>query len=76
MADFDKNMILPDVPCCHFALRTLSESCLKDTVFKTNVTSKFHKKKQNSKMSILTPQSKIATYLNMMLSKLTHFELL
>ena len=58
MTDFDKNMILPHVPCGHFALSTLSETCLKDAVFEINVTSKFHKKKQNIKMSILTPKSK------------------
>ena len=58
MADFDKNMILPHVSCGHFALGTLSETCLKDAVFEINVTSKFHKQKQNSKMSNLTPKSK------------------
>ena len=47
MADFDKNMILPHVPCGHFALSTLSETCLKDVVFEINVTSKFHKKNVN-----------------------------
>ena len=30
--DLDKNMISPDVPCGHFALGTLSETCLKDVV--------------------------------------------
>ena len=33
----DKNMILPDVPCGHFALGTLSETCFKDAVFDVNV---------------------------------------
>ena len=44
MPDFDKNMILPHVPCGHFALSTLPKTCLKDAVFDINVTSKFHKK--------------------------------
>ena len=35
--DFDENMILPDVPCGHFALGTLSETCFKDAVFDVNV---------------------------------------
>ena len=56
MPDFDKNMILPHVPCGHFALSTLSEACLKDAVFEINVTSKFDKNKQKSKMSMLTPK--------------------
>ena len=56
MADFDKNMILPHVPCGHFALSTLSETCLKDAVFEINVTSFVYKKKYNSKMYILTPK--------------------
>ena len=34
---FDKNMILPYVPCGRFALGTLSETCFKDAVFDTNV---------------------------------------
>ena len=49
MADFDKNMILPHVPCGHFALSTLSETCLKDAVFEINVTSKFYKQKATFK---------------------------
>ena len=49
MADFDKNMILPHVPCGHFALSTLSETCLEDAVFEINVTSKFHKNSNNQK---------------------------
>ena len=75
MADFDKNMILPHVPCGHFALSTLSETCLKDIVFEINVTSNFHKKWQKSKMSILRPKSKIVSYLNIILSHLTHFDI-
>ena len=55
MADFDKNMISPHVPCGHFALSTLSETCLKDAVSEINVTSKTHKKAV-SKMYILTPE--------------------
>ena len=35
--DFDEHMILPDVPCGHFAFGTLSETCFKDTVFDVNV---------------------------------------
>ena len=35
--DFDKNTILPDVPCGHFAVGTLSETCFKDVVFEVNV---------------------------------------
>ena len=35
--DFDENMILPDVPCGHLALGTLSETWFKDTVFDVNV---------------------------------------
>ena len=58
MADFYKDMILPHVPCGHFALSTLSETCLKDAVFYINVTSKNHKKMKISKMSFLTPKSK------------------
>ena len=30
-------MILPDVPCGHFALGTLSETCFKDAVFDIDV---------------------------------------
>ena len=51
-------MTLPYVPCGHFALSTLSETCFKDAVFEINVTTNFHKKKQNEKMSNLTPKSK------------------
>ena len=68
-------MILPHVPCGHFALSTLLKTCHKDADFEINVISKVYKINQNPKMSILTPKSKIATYLNIMLSKLTHFEL-
>ena len=35
--DVDKRLILPDVPCEHFALGTLSETCLKDVVSDVNV---------------------------------------
>ena len=35
--DFDKNMILPDVPCGHSAFGTLSETCFQYVVFKVNV---------------------------------------
>ena len=73
MADFDKKLILPHVRCGHFALGALSETCLKDAVFEINVTSEFHKKKQNWKMSILTPESKIVSYLDIILYRLTHF---
>ena len=72
MADLDKNMILPHVPCGHFALSTLSETCIKDAVFEINVTSKTYKTLQNPKMSILTPKSKIVSYLDIISPKLTH----
>ena len=49
MADVDKNMILPYVQCGHFALSTLSETCLKDAVFEINVTSEFQKKRNIQK---------------------------
>ena len=75
MADFDKNMILPHVPCGHFALSTLSETRLKDAVFEINVTSTFHKEKQKSKTSILTPKSKVVSYLDIIWSHLTHFDI-
>ena len=61
--------------CGHFALSPLSETCLKDAIFDISVTSKVHKKKQNSKMSILTSKSTIVSYLDSILSKLTHFDL-
>ena len=35
--DFDKNIILSDVPCGQFALGTLSQICLKDDVFDLTV---------------------------------------
>ena len=35
--DFDENMILPDVPCGHFALGTLSDTCFTDAVCDVNV---------------------------------------
>ena len=35
--DFDKKIIVPDVPCGQFALGTLSETCLKDIVFEAKV---------------------------------------
>ena len=75
MADFDKHMILPHVPCGHFALCTLSEACLKDAVFERTVTSQFYKTKQKSKMSILRPKSKIVSYLDIIWSHLTHFDI-
>ena len=75
MTDIDKNMTLPHIPCGHFALSTLSKTCLKDSVFEINVTICFCKKKQNSKMSILTPKSTIVSYLDIILSKLAHVEL-
>ena len=68
-------MILPHVPCGHFALSALSETCLKDVVFEMNVASNFYKKQQTSKMSTLTPKSKIVSYLNIILSHLTHFDI-
>ena len=68
-------MILPHVPCGHFALSTLSETCLKDAVFEINVTSKIDKQWQNSKMSFLTPKRKIGSYLDIILSSLTHFDI-
>ena len=76
MAEFDKNMILPHVPCGHLALSTLSKTYLKDAVFEIHVTSKNHKnkKKHKSKKSIFTPKSAIVSYLDIILSKLTHFD--
>ena len=35
--DVNKNMELPDVPCGHFALGTLSGMCSKDVVFEVTV---------------------------------------
>ena len=64
------------MPCGHFALSTLSETCLKDAVFEINVTSKIHKKYPKSKMSNLTPNSKIVSYLDIILARLTHFDIL
>ena len=37
MTDFDKNIIVTPGLCGHFALGTLSETYLKDTVFERNV---------------------------------------
>ena len=68
-------MILPHVPGGHFALCTLSETCLKDAVFEINVTAFFHKKMQSSNMSFLTPKSKVVSYLDMIRSHLTHFDI-
>ena len=34
--DFDEHMILPEDPCGHFALGTLSETCSKDAAFEVN----------------------------------------
>ena len=34
---FDEHMLLPDVPCGHFALSTLSKTYFKDAVFDVNV---------------------------------------
>ena len=36
-SDVDEHMILPDVPCGHFALGTCSKTCLKDVVFDIKV---------------------------------------
>ena len=73
IGDFDKNMMLPHVPCGHFALSTLSETCLKDVVFEINVASQIHKKQQHSKMSNLTSKSAIVSYLDIIWARLTHF---
>ena len=62
------------MPCGHFALSTLSETCLKDAVFYINVTSKIHNK-QKSKMSNLTPKSKIVSYLDIISTQLAHFDI-
>ena len=35
--DFYKSMTSPDVPCGHFALGTLSETCFKNPVFDVDV---------------------------------------
>ena len=38
--DFDKNMIVPDVPCSRFALGNLSETCFRDAVCHVNIRQK------------------------------------
>ena len=58
--------------CGHFALSTLLETCLKDAGFEINITTTLHKKKRKSKMLILTPKSKIVSYLDIILARLTH----
>ena len=69
-------MILPYVPCGHFALSTLSETCFKDAVFEVNVRhKKYIENSQNPKMSNLTPKSKIVSYLDIISSSLTHFDI-
>ena len=46
-SDVDEIMMLPDVPCGHFAIGTLSETCLKDAVFNINVTTQKVTKSKN-----------------------------
>ena len=53
MTDFDENMILPYVPCGHFALSTLSETCFKVSVFETDV------KKYNNENGDPPPQKEV-----------------
>ena len=43
-----KNMISGDVPYGHFALGTLSETCLKDMVFDVNVRQQTYQNLDNS----------------------------
>ena len=68
-------MILPYVPCGHFALSTLSETCFKDAVFEVNVRHKDIENSQNPKMSNLTTKSTIVSYLDIISSSLTHFDI-
>ena len=68
-------MTLPYVPCGHFALSTLSETCCKEPIFDRNVKKYITKNLQNPKMSILTPKSKIVSELDIVLSQLTHFDI-
>ena len=68
-------MILPYVPCGHFALGTLSETFCKDAVFEVNIRQTNNENYQNPKMSNLTPKSKIVSYLDIISSSLTHFDI-
>ena len=73
--DFDENMILPDVPCGHFALGTLSETCFKDAVFDINV--RRHKLTKNSQVQNCQnwhKQSKTVSQPDTILSQLRHFD--
>ena len=68
-------MTLPYVPCGHFALSTLSETCCKEPIFDRNVKKYITKKIKNPKMSILTPKTKIVSYLDIILYRLTHSDM-
>ena len=59
-------------PCGPFALGTLSETCFKVPFFEINDKKYITETLQNPKMSMLTPKSKIVSYLNIILYKLTH----
>ena len=68
-------MTLPYVPCGHFALGTLSETCCKEHIFDRNVKKYITRKLRNPKMSNLTTKSKIESYLDFFLSQLAHFDI-
>ena len=68
-------MIVPYVPCGHFALGTLSETCVKVPVFEVNVKQKNSEHLQNPKMSNLTPKSRNVSELDIILSQFTHSKL-
>ena len=67
-------MILPYVPCGHFALGTLSETCFKDAVFEVNV--RQHKLTKISKIQNVKFDIKIKTRIitDIILAQLTHFD--
>ena len=53
MLDFIKHIILPAVPCGHFALGFLSETCFKDAVFNLNARQKIPKLATSKKCTSL-----------------------
>ena len=76
MAEFDRNMLFSNGLCGHFALGTLSETYLKDAVFKINVQDQnITNKYKNPQMSNLTPKSKNEPYLFVILSQLRHLDI-
>ena len=59
----------------HFALGTLSKTCLKDAFFEINVFRTNNRQKwQNPKMSNVTPKSKTVSELDIVLSQLTYLD--